>query len=726
MLSFFKKLFSSLSSKEREQYEAQNQKLASELASLKQDFATEKQNLNDKLSATSENLAKTQDELNISNKNLEQTQNALSTTNENLAKTQSELSTTNKNLAKTQSELSATSKNLNQTKQKLEDTNFKFNFTSSILAAKLENEALKQFQACLEKWHAFSTEGEDLNDELEAYTKLKGIEKNLKIVCACSKLYQNTIVAVGGGFSSGKSAFISSFMEDKEFSLATDIAPTTAIPTYVFHDTITTSLAITNSGAYVDLQKMGDKTHARFSHDFIKSFDFNIKDIVPFMVLGVKMSHQKLCFIDTPGYNPSGAGHTHQDIETAKEYLNKASVLFWLVGLDANGTIGESDIEFLRDLDLGRKELFVILNKADIKSQDDIESILDIVEETLEDYGIEFKGISAYSAKRSKEYAFKKSSLQNFLLNLESQSHNIHKSLVKDLYAIDEKCQKDLLKAIVEKNLKNRELSGLAADLAESNFDDMDSTLYKRIENLKKQQDTKGLKQKLAELGERIEDFKDAIDGVFGKRLELKRRIYTEKDVESEVAFKTISDMRKEKKQKQERETKSKNPASNTKEEYIEKENAAEYQEQDDENHEIFLNMLAESEEFEDFLVMFDVDLLEVWLLSAANSIFDDEGIADKLGLQSSDDVWDYAYEFEDDWKTFLQKYDLDLCLWFKFSSLILSVIREKGSKYEKMDAKEQFACIEEAIANWLTKLNYKLMDKTGKEMDIDKIITYI
>ncbi|TKX28345.1 hypothetical protein CQA38_08220 [Campylobacter sp. MIT 12-5580] len=449
---------------------------------------------------------------------------------------------TDKKLRSTQKDLEAMKENLKQSQDELKEINFKFNFTSSILAAKPQSEALTAFQNCLKAWREFSTEGVDLNDELEAFKALENIEKELELLCAYPKLFKNTIVAVGGGFSSGKSEFISSFMQDKNFKLATDIAPTTAIPTYVFHDEKTRALAITNNGASFDLQKLGDNVHAKFSHNFISTFGFNLKDIVPFMVLGLKMKEQGLCFIDTPGYNPSGSGHTKEDANTAREYLNKASVLFWLIGLDSNGTIGQSDLDFLRDLDLKEKnkELFVILNKADLKSQEDLEDVLEVVEETLIDNDIEFKGISAYSARRNKEYTFKKSSLMDFLHNLEAQSHNIHKSLVEELFAVDEKVQKDLLLAIRDKKLKNRELSNIGLDLLKLGIDDFGSPYNLRLNNLKKEQDSKALCEKLEKLGEQIENFKAAIDLAFGKRLDLQRVIYTEDDIKDLKGFEPV------------------------------------------------------------------------------------------------------------------------------------------------------------------------------------------
>lgn len=423
---------------------------------------------------------------------------------------------------------------LDEKMRNLEDLSLKFQIVSKLLHATNHNEHLKAFSEGLEEWRKFSSEGVDLNDEVELFLKLKNIEKSLELVCAYPKLYQNPIIAVGGGFSSGKSEFISSFIEDENFKLAIDIKPTTAIPTYVFNDEENKTLASTYKEAFVNLDEIQKGLYSKFSHDFIEAFGFNLKDIMPFMVLGVSMKLKHLCFIDTPGYNPSGSGFSNEDSSVAKEFLGNADTLFWLIGLDANGTISTSDLNFLNTLNLEDKELFIVLNKADLKSNEDLEDILDNVAGVLDDEMIEFKGISAYSARRGKEYAFRKTSLPEYMSTLKVKKQ-IQNELIKELYEVDETVQKDLLLAIKERKLLTSALNSLRVDLLENGLDDFSKPYYARIDKLKSLQDTKEYEHKLNELGKHVEKLKNAIDGVFDKVSPLQRKIYTQKDVESKL-----------------------------------------------------------------------------------------------------------------------------------------------------------------------------------------------
>lgn len=419
----------------------------------------------------------------------------------------------------------------------LDDLNLKFQITSKILQATNDNPHLKAFSNAIDEWIKFSSSGVDLNDEVKLFLKLKNIEKKLELVCAYPKLYQNPIIAVGGGFSSGKSEFISSFIEDKSFKLAIDIKPTTAIPTYVFNDANNKTLANTHKKAFVNLDEIQKGLYSKFSHDFIESFGFNLKDIMPFMVLGVNMKLKHICFIDTPGYNPSGAGYSNEDSNVAKEFLGNADILFWLIGLDANGTISQSDLDFLNKLDLQDKELFVILNKADLKSNEDLEKILDEVANSLESDMIDYVGISAYSARRNKEYAFRKNSLLEYINNLKVKKQ-IHDEIIKELYEIDEAVQKDLLVGIKERKLKASAFNSLKIDLLQMGLDDLSSPYYARIDKLKSLQDIKTFEDKFNNLGEQIQNLKSIIDDIFGEIAPLERKIFSEDDVQATINLK--------------------------------------------------------------------------------------------------------------------------------------------------------------------------------------------
>lgn len=403
-----------------------------------------------------------------------------------------------------------------QISSKLEHMKNKQRLVSSLLSSKSDNEGLKEYKRVLKNdFIDFANYEESLANEAEAILKLQAIEKELEVITAYPDLHKKNTVAVGGGFSAGKSEFISSFFHSG-VKLPIGINPTTAIPTYVMSTKENKVIACSNNGGIVDLKKIDDDFHSKLSHDFIKSFDFNLKEIMPLMIVGTKIEQENICFIDTPGYNPpnSDETYTQEDIHTAKEFLSNASSFIWLIGADANGTISSSDIDFLSELDLEDKNVYVVYNKADLRSQDDIDAVLEEIEESLDDYGIECVGISAFSSLTKQEYAYKKQSLFDFIKDSDYQSQ-VHADMIKKLYEVHSMYKKAILTNIKEKEAIKSQIKSISLDMLEEGFDDMTKPAFQRLDKLSKIYSTKKQEQNLKRLDIEINKLKSAIDKVF-------------------------------------------------------------------------------------------------------------------------------------------------------------------------------------------------------------------
>jgi len=392
---------------------------------------------------------------------------------------------------------------------------------SKILSARNENEGLTSFKDILyNKFLNFANKVSSLANEAEMVLKLQDIERDLELISAYPNLYKKNVIAVGGGFSAGKSEFISSFIKN-DIKLPIGVVPTTAIPSYVINEEENIFLGCTNKGGVVKLNEIDKEFYKKLSHDFIKSFEFNLKDIMPYMIIGTKTDYKNICFIDTPGYNPASIsdGFTSEDIKTAKSFLEDVDTLIWLIGADANGTISQSDLEFLENLDLENKTLYVVYNKADLKSPDDIEDILDSIEENLEDNDINYAGISAYSSIMKEEYSYKKISLKEFLENVDvikSKQSDILKKL-KIVY--------DAYKNAIEKDIKEKEtiykkLHSLSLDIYEDGLVKIDNEVFDTIDELKKFFKTDKEKDFLKELKEVFEEFKKSVVMIFNREIE--------------------------------------------------------------------------------------------------------------------------------------------------------------------------------------------------------------
>ena len=300
-----------------------------------------------------------------------------------------------------------------------------FNLVSEALKAEsTENSFIKEFADLIEHDYKkdFCNQERGSNDA-ENLRELDYILQELKLIANCPDLHSKSIGAIGGGFSSGKSSLINSFFSGDELKLAVGIKPVTAIPSYVINgDSGSMVRGISFKGGNFPIEL---DVYKKISHDFMKSFDFDLKKIINYITVLTPMDNKyfnNLCLIDTPGYNPPDSGNTKKDSETARKYIENAQFLIWTVGLDANGTIPKSDLDFLKELDFGNdpnRHLYIVANKAQLKPKEDVEDILDKFEETLDDNDFSYIGISAYNSQKKEIHAYRKCDLFEFL-----EAHN--------------------------------------------------------------------------------------------------------------------------------------------------------------------------------------------------------------------------------------------------------------------------------------------------------------
>lgn len=403
-------------------------------------------------------------------------------------------------------------KNLNTEEIKLQNK-----LISKLLNAKIKNKGLMNYHELLNNdFLEFANYEESLSNEAEAIIKLQTIEKKLEIISSYPDIFTKNIIAVGGGFSAGKSEFISSFINDNEVKLPIGIEPTTAIPTYVINKDEPMILACNNQSASINLNEIDNNMYKKLSHKFINSFGFNLKQIMPYMVLGTKLKFDNICFIDTPGYNPSSSAsdYTSEDLNTAKDYLKNASALIWLIGLDVNGTIPKSDLDFLDELELDNKELFIVLNKADLKTKSDIEKILANVADVLDEYGLDYSGISAYSSLQKIEIANKKQSLHNFLKRPNINS-TIKDSLISELEIVENMYKTAITDNKNNKSKNKKALKDISLDLLENGFSD--EKVLKKLEEMQETFDFSKQDENLKRLKTEFTKLKNAIAELFGK-----------------------------------------------------------------------------------------------------------------------------------------------------------------------------------------------------------------
>ncbi|WP_084461760.1 GTPase domain-containing protein [Curvibacter gracilis] len=268
----------------------------------------------------------------------------------------------------------------------------------------------------------------------EVLFRLQGVADKLELLGSSPALQCKTVVAVGGGFSSGKSSFITSFIEDTQVSLPVGIEPVTSIPTYVMPGTGNTIRGYTYKGGVIDI---APDFYNRLSHTFVHDLGFNLREILPFVAIETPLKGlEHLTFIDLPGYDAaqSEGAHTDGDQQQAQVFISQAQALIWLVGIDSNGEMPKPDLDFLLKQQNEERPLYVVLNKADLRPEESVVEVLEQLRHTLEDSGVNFEGLCAYSSMLGSQVKYRRKTLKSFLRELD-QPVDVQATLLKELNA---------------------------------------------------------------------------------------------------------------------------------------------------------------------------------------------------------------------------------------------------------------------------------------------------
>ncbi|EQL76501.1 ATPase [Helicobacter pylori GC26] len=395
----------------------------------------------------------------------------------------------------------------------------RYDLIARILNAKMENKGLEEYQCILDnEFLEFASGVDSLKEKEIVLLTLQEIKKELQLVASYPSLFQKSMVAVGGGFSAGKSSFLNHLL-GLNLKLPEAINPTTAIPTYCLKGEREVLMGHSQNGGVVELP------HLTFDHKFLNSLGFNLKNIMPSMLLSApSVPFEFLCFIDTPGHNPSNQGYTDGDRQVSEEYLANAKSILWVMDCD-RGPIQGNDLNYLQELyeEYG-KQVFIVLNKADLKITIQLEEIAVQTKETLENNGIEFLGIGVYSSERYqeiKEFSEKSpvfDSLEKFLtkLNKKGEKQNEILSVLYEVHLAYEKAIKEDLSKF--KRYQDA-LHSIKLDLMQKGFDDFSDASFNKIESLKKEfsEQERSKRENLEKLNQVINLFKKSIDKVFDR-----------------------------------------------------------------------------------------------------------------------------------------------------------------------------------------------------------------
>ena len=509
--------------------EAEKENVENNLAQQTETLASVKRNLKRK----EDEIEELGEEIDDLQADLSKKKNALREVEENFA----DLSTEHNDLTEKHKTL------LKNVKKERTVTKLRENLVGALISAKNENEHLNSFRQIFHnEFLPFASEESSLQNEAGALIKLQEIEKELAMISGLPSFYSARAIAVGGGFSAGKSEFISSFFKNPDLKLPRSIEPTTAIPTYVVNqknknqtEVKNSLIGINNNGAAVDLLKIDPDLTQKLSHQFMRSFNFPLKSIMPYMFLTTELTYEHICFVDTPGYNPTGS-HTAEDMAVAKEFVANAEALIWLVGADVNGTLPRTDIQFLKNvLEKSKKPVYFVLNKADVKPEADIVKIIKEFSQVLEREKIAYIGISAYDSLEGKGLLYYKGKGKKDIfefLNSMNKSSNKQDEILHKLYEVERDYQFAIKKDIKQRKTIEKALDNITFDLNEANFKRGQHKVYDQLEIVAESFNTKTEEKHLKTLEKLMANFTNVINQMFGKVSQVKRPNINIDDIE--------------------------------------------------------------------------------------------------------------------------------------------------------------------------------------------------
>lgn len=241
-------------------------------------------------------------------------------------------------------------------------------------------------------------------DFYELYTDFKSEYEKFRDFILYDKLIGKNIVALGGGFSSGKSSFLNALMGKSV--LPSDIDPSTSVPTYIVRGEKYEVMGINVFDTKVQMQPRDIK---KIAHGFGEVEDDDDEKVTDAVTLGHVLEniffstplhkYENIALLDTPGYSkPDSEKYSAKtDEQISRGQLNSSNYILWFVQADA-GTITEEDIKFIKTLRDGIPML-IILNKADKKNLADLKEIIAKIKSTLDVKGVRYVDVFAFTSK---------------------------------------------------------------------------------------------------------------------------------------------------------------------------------------------------------------------------------------------------------------------------------------------------------------------------------------
>ena len=238
-----------------------------------------------------------------------------------------------------------------------------------------------------------------------------------------NQLIGKKVVALGGGFSSGKSSFLNNFL-GKINILPTAINPSTSVPTYVISGDAEIAGAVNAFSAKIAMEIAEVRAVAHgFGEEENPSDSVTLGHLLrSIFVATPNQPYANIAFLDTPGYSkPDSENYSAKtDEKIARSQLNAGDYILWFISAEG-GTIGNDDLNFLASLDKTIPKL-IILNKTDkVAGAENLSAMRQKVAAALDGKGIVYEDILYYSCSRRKNIACDSSKIAEIFSRLNAR-----------------------------------------------------------------------------------------------------------------------------------------------------------------------------------------------------------------------------------------------------------------------------------------------------------------
>lgn len=202
-------------------------------------------------------------------------------------------------------------------------------------------------------------------------------------------------IALLGTFSSGKSSFINSLLNEEICD--TGISVTTKVRTDFIYG-LKPSIINAKTKEKFDVDEFKEKS---LEKDFIEnSNNSHFIYETPIQIF------YNTVIIDTPGIDitdiPDCTDRTKIIDEIIHSSINDADIFFYFIGI-SSGCVRVDDINFLKILNEQNKKIYIVINKCDLKTENVRELVLSTIKEDCSEANIEIERFLLHTSRKPKE-----------------------------------------------------------------------------------------------------------------------------------------------------------------------------------------------------------------------------------------------------------------------------------------------------------------------------------